>query len=71
MDRTPIESSNIQSAGYSPAEHRLQIEFKSGGVYDYEDVPPKVYEEFTEAPSKGRFFAQNIKGHFQCSRIGG
>lgn len=69
MDRKPVESSNIESVGYTPTGRTLEVEFKSGGVYQYDDVPPKVHEEFVEAPSKGRFFAQNIKGHFECRKV--
>lgn len=36
--------------------------------YLYFAVPPDVWKEFTEAPSKGRFFNFNIVPIFRCSR---
>jgi hypothetical protein len=66
VELKPVESSNIKAVGFDPNGRTLRVEFNSGSQYDYEDVPPTVYQEFIESPSKGRFFAQNIKGHFQC-----
>ena len=69
MQRQPVRSSNIESVGYNAKSHVLEIAFRSGGVYQYDDVPLEVYREFLSAPSKGRFLAQRIKGHYQCQKI--
>ena len=61
MERKPVESSNIKSIGYNPDNQVLEVEFTSGTVYQYDDVPPELYADFESAPSVGRFFHQNIK----------
>ena len=35
MDRTPVRSSNIGSIGYNGASSTLEVEFHSGGLYQY------------------------------------
>lgn len=43
MERTYVESTNIASIGYE--QDTLELEFLSGGVYQYFDVPRHIYEE--------------------------
>jgi hypothetical protein len=44
------------SIGYDPAQRALEIEFQSGEVYQYLDVPQDVHHALLAAPSKGRYF---------------
>ena len=69
MDRKPVQSSNLASVGYDPSSQTLEIEFRSGGVYQYFDVPPRVHDELMTADSKGRFFARNIRGFYRYVRV--
>lgn len=61
MERTPVSSSNLQSVGYDSDEEILEIEFYSGGVYQYFNVPPSRYEGLMSASSKGSYFDAYIK----------
>lgn len=70
MDRQFVSSSNIASVGYDEASQTLEIEFNSGGIYEYYDVPEYVYQELISASSVGRYFIQAIKNTYNCSRIG-
>lgn len=69
MERQYVESSNVRSIGYDENLCILEVEFHSGLVYQYYDVPSYVYYEFMTADSKGGFLHQNIKDHFVCQRI--
>jgi hypothetical protein len=69
MRRDPVVSSNIVSAGYEPSSETLEIEFASGGVYQYYNVSPSIYEAFLAAPSKGRFLISQIKDRFPYARV--
>ena len=69
MKRTRVESSMMASVGYDDAHSRLEIEFRSGHVYEYFAVPRKVYEGLREAASKGRFFHSEIEGVYPCAEI--
>lgn len=67
--RVPVSSTSLASVGYDRNSAVLEIEFLSGAVYRYTDVPEKVHREFMAAESKGRYFSQHIRGRFQFERI--
>lgn len=69
MNRKPVESSNIAAVGYDADEQVLEVEFRSGGVYQYHGVPENVFQQLLYASSKGRFFHQNIKGRYGWTSI--
>ncbi|MHB0871455.1 MAG: KTSC domain-containing protein [Chloroflexota bacterium] len=68
MKRQPVASSNLRSVGYDEAAQILEIEFRSGGVYRYYGVPAGVYRELLSAPSKGRYFLDNIREEYRYAR---
>ena len=70
MKREPLASSNITSVGYDPQSETLEIEFTSGSVYQYYNVPQSIYDAFLKAPSAGQFFAYQIRNAFPYSRVG-
>lgn len=70
MERNPVSSSNIMSAGYDAANETLEIEFTGGSVYQYYNINNYLYEQFAAAASKGQFFNANIKNAFPFSRVG-
>ncbi len=47
----------------------LKITFTSGAEYLYQGVPANVYEAFLMAPSKGKFFHENIAGRYNYTRV--
>ncbi|MCY4610732.1 MAG: KTSC domain-containing protein [Gammaproteobacteria bacterium] len=70
MNRGYAASSNLQSVGYDEPSQTLEIEFRSGGIYRYFNVPMNLYRELMRAPSKGGFLHQYIKNAFPYSRVG-
>jgi len=66
--RLPVASSAISSVGYDERSSVLEVEFRSGTVYDYFDVPPKVWKALLGAPSKGRFVTRRIRDRFPFVR---
>jgi hypothetical protein len=68
MKRYSVDSSNVASIGYDPATVTLEVEFKNGSIYQYFDVPEAVFQEFINAPSKGKFLA-TIKGSFRYAKV--
>ncbi len=69
IKRVPVESSSLISIGFAEGAHVLEIEFRSGTVYRYLEVPQTVFEELKRAESKGRYFAQCIRGKYRFRRI--
>ena len=49
MQRKALRSSSIHSVGYDPATQVLEIEFRSGGIYQYFGVPAEVYQALMKA----------------------
>lgn len=65
MERTPLTSNAVISAGYDQATQQLEIEFKGGRLYRYFDVPPGVYDFLLRTPSKGGFINRMIEGKYR------
>ena len=68
MDRIPVSSSNISSVGYDASAMTLEVEFSSGHIYQYFDVPESVYQELSRANSVGGYLAKNIKNVYRYTR---
>ena len=68
MNRIAVSSSTIKAIGYEERTQTLEVEFKSGGVYQYLDVPKIIYERFVLATSKGKFLAQFIKDKYRTEK---
>src|ERR1035438_3143099 len=62
--RIPLESSTPASVLYLPTHRQLELEFRSGQIYRYLDVPPQAYRDLLAAPSKGICFNSNIRSTF-------
>lgn len=69
MNRVPVESSNMESVGYDPESHTLEVAFRDSGTYQYFDVPASVHDALMGAASKGSYFAGNIRGVFRYARV--
>jgi len=69
MNRIATESSTIRSVGYDPKTRTLEIEFQSGQVYDYADIPPEVHEDLMKAESRGRYFREKIRDVYRYRRV--
>jgi len=69
MNREPVESSDLSSVGYDLNIKTLEIEFNSGGVYQYFDVPENVHSELMSAPSKGKYFHKFIKNVYRYQKV--
>jgi hypothetical protein len=62
--RISLDSSTLASVLYLPSHRQLELEFRSGEIYRYLDVPPQAYRELLAAPSKGIYFNSNIRNEF-------
>jgi len=69
MHRKTVTSSNIASIGYDDSTQTLEIEFHSGGIYQYRNVPSAIYEGIMRAGSHGKYFHEYIKDRYGYSRI--
>lgn len=65
INMVKVESSNIHSVGYDGEEEVLYVKFRSGATYAYLGVPERKAMALLEAPSKGEYFADNIKDKYE------
>ncbi len=66
MERREVVSSVLQSAGHSRV---LEIQFESGRVYQYFNVPDSVYRGLIKADSKGKYFNTHIRNQYPYQEI--
>lgn len=69
MTRRPVSSSHLKSVGYEAAQQRLEIEFNDGSLYEYDNVPPAIYEGLMAAASHGSYLHAHIRGRYTYRRI--
>jgi hypothetical protein len=67
MERTPVNSSQIASVGYTGTT--LEVEFRSGSVYRYDGVPAEVARDLRNAPSVGSYFGAKVKDCYHTTML--
>lgn len=67
-DYVSVNSSNIDTVGYDKKVKSLEILFLSGGTYQYDDVPYRVFKELVHADSVGRYFHHHIKFNYSYTK---
>jgi hypothetical protein len=65
-----LESSNMVRSEYDTETKQMIVEFKNGTKYSYNDVPHKIYTQFRNAESQGKFFNSEISKKFKYSKLG-
>jgi len=68
VDRQPVRSKDLAAVGYDAESRTLEIEFLSGGVYQYFDVPPPVHDGLMKASSHGKFFHAHIRNKYKYTK---
>ncbi|TLN27274.1 KTSC domain-containing protein [bacterium] len=69
MNRTPVVSSNLASVGYDAGSMTLEVEFRSGSVYQYFDVPAVEFEQLLSAASVGQYFCRFIRDCYRYVQL--
>ena len=64
-----VRSSNVAAIGFDEDSGALYVEFHSGARYRYLGVPLSVFQSLEAAPSKGKFFTNNIRDHYPATRV--
>ena len=67
--RMPVVSSNLVSVGYDENGSTLEVEFKSGSVYQYFDVPLWEFENLMSADSIGGYHYENIREAYRYTQL--
>lgn len=62
MYMVAVVSDNVAFVGYDHATRTLRVKFRSGGTYDYYDVPVFLYEAML-LPHPWRRVGRQIRAH--------
>lgn len=62
-------STVIRGYNYNEDKKILIITFTTDRIYKYKDVPEKIYNQFSKATSKGRYFNFNIRDKYDYEEI--
>lgn len=69
MRRTAVDSTTMKSVGYDSRSRVLEIEFNSGSVYQYLEVPARVFQQLLSAESKGRYFNDEVREDYAYVQV--
>ncbi|MEC4982839.1 MAG: KTSC domain-containing protein [Oscillatoria sp. PMC 1068.18] len=69
LSRKPVKSSMAAAIAYSEVDKKLQVEFLSGSVYQYDNVEAEIWQELRNSDSTGKYYNSKIKGNYSCQRI--
>lgn len=65
----PLASSNLKSIRYNTKTEELVVWFRSGGVYQYDDVPLSMVRRLKRAASRGKFFHKYIRFNYTYTML--
>lgn len=65
MERKRVESSMLAAVTYDEPSQTLFVEFNSGRIYAYINVPHSVCTELLSAESAGQYFNREIRPKFE------
>lgn len=60
MERKPLESTAVRGAGYDDESEELEVEFRSGRIYVFSNIPRSVYDWLLRTPSKGAYVSRIV-----------
>ena len=69
MDVKPIKSRDLALIGYDQATATLEVVFRAGGVYRYQEVPESAYHALMAASSHGAHFQKYIKNQYSFLKV--
>ena len=61
---------DIRSVRFYPSEEVLEVEFQTGGVYQYQNVPPALAGGLITAPSPTTYLQQFINEQYNATCFG-
>jgi KTSC domain len=64
-----MPSTVISSFFYNANTRVLKIVFVSGMIYNYKNVPEKIYYGMRASDSKGAYFNQHIRDKYEFEKI--
>lgn len=69
MRRFSVPSASLRSIGYDVKRRVLEVEFLSGKIYRYFEVPGLLLLKLLTANSIGRYFNRHIRDRFEYAEV--
>lgn len=69
MEREVVASGAIRSIGYDAESRTLEIEFKTGRIYQYEGVPAETHAWLVRIDNKGGFLNRMVIDRFPTREV--
>jgi len=70
MELQPLgRSEALEAAGYDRATRTLRVRFRGGGLYDYRDVPPEVFDGLIAADHPWTTWQEHITTTYDYDRL--
>ena len=69
MERASVTSSSIASVGYDANRSVLEVQFRNGSVYQYDQVTLSDYRALMAAKSKGAHFNLHVRDRYRYRRL--
>ena len=69
MEVKPVKSRDLALIGYDHSTLTLEVVFRAGGVYRYQNVPENVYHSLMGASSHGTYFQKHIKNQYPFVKV--
>lgn len=69
-EKKTFQSTQIFEGEYFPETKKMHLTFRTGKKkYEYDNIPPEVWQGLCDAESHGKFFSQAIKARYPFRRI--
>lgn len=69
LERQPVKSRILRSVGYDDSAKILEIEFQNNLIYQFLDVPPKVFTDLMHSGEVGKYFTEKVRPRFQSKQV--
>jgi hypothetical protein len=69
LERLPVKSRILRSVGYDASTKILEIEFQNSLIYQFLDVPPKVYADLMQSGEIGKYFTDKVRTRFRTKQV--
>ncbi len=69
VERKPVKSRILRSVGYDSTTKDLEIEFQNDLVYQFSDVPPKIFKDLMSSEVIGKYFTEKVRTKFHSKQI--
>ncbi|MGK7886225.1 MAG: KTSC domain-containing protein [Crocosphaera sp.] len=70
IENLPCSSfSHIQAVGYDGHTKILKVNYKSGSIYTYFQVPDQIFQTMLKTHNLGTYINSNIRGNYHYQRF--